>query len=89
MTDNEFAKAIDICEKLDFFGGQRAGRELWFEKPVDVQDRDIKQFVEDVAFLKDFINRQRAEIIELKRRIENLELEAELKWEREVMQDDR
>jgi hypothetical protein len=62
MTDNEFAKAIDLCEKLDFFGGQRAGRELWFEKPVDVQDRDIKQFVEDVAFLKDFINRQKAEI---------------------------
>ena len=62
MNDNEFAKAIDICEKLDFFGGQRAGRELWFEKPVDVQDIDIKQFVEDVAFLKDFINRQKAEI---------------------------
>lgn len=37
MKDNEFAKAIDLCEKLDFFGGQRAGRELWFEKPVDVQ----------------------------------------------------
>lgn len=62
MNDNEFAKAIDLCEKLGFFGGQRAGRELWFEKPVDVQDRDIKQFVEDVAFLKDFINRQKAEI---------------------------
>lgn len=66
MTDNEFAKAIDLCEKLDFFGGQRAGRELWFEKPVDVQDIDIKQFVEDVAFLKDFINRQKAEIEQLK-----------------------
>ena len=66
MNDNEFAKAIDICEKLDFFGGQRAGRELWFEKPVDVQDIDIKQFVEDVAFLKDFINRQKAEIDRLK-----------------------
>ena len=62
MTKNEFHKAIDICEKLYFFGGQRAGRELWFDKPVDVQDRDIQNFAEDVAFLKDYIKRQQAEI---------------------------
>lgn len=66
MTDNDIIKAWDILEKLDFFGGQRAGRELWNEKPVDVQDKDIKRFSEDVAFLKDFINRQQAEIERLK-----------------------
>lgn len=65
MTDIEFAKAIDICEKLDFFGGCREGRELWFGKPADVQDIDIQNFAEDVAFLKDFINRQKAETEEL------------------------
>jgi polyhydroxyalkanoate synthesis regulator phasin len=62
MTDNEIIKAWDILAKLDFFGGQRAGRELWFEKPVDIQDEDIRNFSNDVAFLKDFIDRQKAEI---------------------------
>ena len=35
------------------------------------------------------INNREEEIEELKRQIENLEREAELKWEREVLQDDR
>ena len=29
-------QAIDILEKFDFFQGQRAGRELWSDKPKDV-----------------------------------------------------
>ena len=62
MTDNEIIKANDILDKLDFFGGQRVGRELWFEKPFDVQNEDIEDFSKDIAFLKDFINRQKAEI---------------------------
>lgn len=37
----------------------------------------------------DLIKRLKAEILELKQHIENLELEDELEWEREVMQDDR
>ena len=57
MTNNEIIKAWDILAKLDFFGGQRAGRELWNEKPVDVQNEDIKNFSKDIAFLKDLINR--------------------------------
>lgn len=66
MTDNEIIKAWDILAKLDFFGGQRAGRELWNEKPVDVQNEDIENFKKDIAFLKEFINRQKAEIEFLK-----------------------
>lgn len=57
MTDNEVAKALDILEKHEFFGGQRAGRELWSKKPVDVQNEDIEDFVKDFAYLKDFIVR--------------------------------
>ncbi len=60
MTD-DVAKAIDILEKMDFFQGQRAGRELWFDKPADIQDKDIECFVKDIAFLKDIINRQKAD----------------------------
>ena len=61
MTDNEIKKAFDILDKFDFFGGQRAGRELWNEKPVDVQNEDIENFSKDVAFLKDLINSLQAE----------------------------
>lgn len=62
MTDNDVIKALDILEKHDFFYGQRAGLELWNEKPVDVQNEDIKDFSEDMAFLKEFINRQKEQI---------------------------
>ena len=37
-------KAIDIVQMFDFFQGQRAGRELWQNKPFDVQEQDIKNF---------------------------------------------
>ena len=66
LTDKEIIKAWDILAKLDFFGGQRAGRELWNEKPVDVQNEDIKNFSKDIAFLKNLINRLQAENERLK-----------------------
>lgn len=48
-------QAIDILEKFDFFQGQRAGRELWNDKPYEVQEEDIKAFSRDVAELKAYI----------------------------------
>lgn len=65
MQDNEIIKGLDILNKFDFFGGQRAGRELWNDKPVEVQDEDVENFAKDVQFLKDLIKRQQAEIEEL------------------------
>lgn len=73
MNDNEFIKAWDILCKLDFFG-QRAGRELWNEKPVDVQNEDIENSSRDIAFLKDYINRQQAEIERLTNIIKNVQV---------------
>ena len=49
-------QAIDILEKFDFFQGQRAGRELWNDKPFDVQEQDLTNFSRDVALLKEFIS---------------------------------
>lgn len=72
MNYSDIIKAFDILDKFKFFGGQRAGRELWFGKPVDVQNKDIADFLRDVTFLKDFITQQKAEIEELRQ--ENLEL---------------
>lgn len=60
MTDNENKKANDILDKFDFFS-QRAGRELWSDKPKDIQDKDIEIFSNNVKFLKDFINRLQAD----------------------------
>ena len=53
----ELDKAIEILDKLSFFGGQRAGRELWNDKPRKVQDEDIASFNRDVEWLRDFICR--------------------------------
>ena len=62
MSDNDIIKAWDILDKFEFFGGQRAGRELWYNKPTDIQNKDIGAFLRDVDFLKDFIKSQKAEI---------------------------
>mgnify|MGYP005756239819 CR=1 FL=1 len=51
----EIEKAIEILDKLSFFGGQRAGRELWNDKPREVQDEDIANFNRDIEYLKDII----------------------------------
>lgn len=48
-------KALDILDRMDFFQGQRAGRELWNDKPYEVQEEDIKGFSRDVAELKAYI----------------------------------
>ena len=49
-------QANDILEKLSFFYGQRAGRELWNDKPREVQDEDIASFNRDMDFLWTIIN---------------------------------
>ena len=53
----ELEKALEILNKLSFFGGQRAGRELWNEKPIEVQDEDIASFDRDIEYLRDFIRK--------------------------------
>ena len=48
-------KAIDILERFDFFQGQRAGRELWNDKPKEVQDKDIDDFSRDCRLLIEYV----------------------------------
>lgn len=50
-------KANEILDKISFFGGQRAGRELWNDKPRAVQDEDIANFNRDVEWLRGFIRK--------------------------------
>lgn len=44
--------ALEILDKMQFFGGQRAGRELWNNKPRKVQDTDIAAFNRDIEILR-------------------------------------
>lgn len=53
----ELEKAIEILDKLSFFGGQRAGRELWSDKPREVQDEDIAKFNRDIEYLRGVIRK--------------------------------
>ena len=53
----ELTKAMEILDKLSFFGGQRAGRELWNDKTREVQDEDIANFNRDIEYLKDIIRK--------------------------------
>ena len=61
MESKDIIKAQDILDKFDFFN-QRAGYELWNNKPKNIQDKDIKNKAKDIKFLKGFINQQQAEI---------------------------
>ena len=60
----------DILDKMDFFQGQRAGRELWNDKPFDVQEQDIANFSRDIALIKGYIKKLTAENKTLKTELE-------------------
>ena len=49
----------DILDKWEFFHGQRAGRELWADKPKEVQDKDIANFCRDLGLVREALERQR------------------------------
>ena len=71
MKDKEKQnKVFDILDKMEFFQGQRAGRELWTDKPKEVQDKDISDFIKDInyirSYLQDSVVLSREEICELK-----------------------
>lgn len=44
---------LDTLNKFQMFQGTRAGRELWGDKPLEVQNDDLKNFNRDIDKLKD------------------------------------
>lgn len=52
-------RANDILDKWEFFYGKRAGRELWAEKPTEVQDEDIANFCRDLGLVREALERTR------------------------------
>lgn len=55
MIDRE--QALEIIDKHDFFN-DRAGRELWNDKPKGIQDEDIRNTHEDYEALKEYVLNQ-------------------------------
>ena len=53
-------QALDIINKFEFFYGNRAGRELWFNKSREVQDTDVKNFSDDCVRLLEYIMKTEA-----------------------------
>lgn len=45
----------DILNRWEFFYGQRAGRELWSDKPKEVQDKDIADFNRDIQLVRSVV----------------------------------
>lgn len=52
----ETGEVLEILSKWDFFYGQRAGRELWADKPRDVQDQDIADFNRDMETITNWVH---------------------------------
>lgn len=48
-------KCLEILDEFQFFQGQRAGRELWNDKPVEIQNKDIKNFNKDIEFIRNVL----------------------------------
>ena len=56
MKDKEKQnKVFDILDKIEFFQGQRAGRELWNDKPKEMQDKDIADFIKDINYIRSYL----------------------------------
>lgn len=54
-SKENISKCLEILDKFQFFQGQRAGRELWSDKPTEIQDEDIKNFNEDIEFIRNVL----------------------------------
>ena len=56
MKDKDTQNNVfDILDKMEFFQGQRAGRELWNDKPKEVQDKDIADFIKDINYIRSYL----------------------------------
>lgn len=53
--DVEKSEILDILDKMQFFLGQRAGRELWNDKSEDIQEKDLENFNRDIQKIKEYL----------------------------------
>lgn len=77
LKPEDVMKALDILDKMEFFQGQRAGRELWLEKPFEVQEQDIADFSQGIEFVKNLVTNALALLVEKDAEIERLTAQIE------------
>lgn len=70
MSEIKTSEVLEILDKFEFFQGQRAGRELWGDKPREVQDTDIQNFNRDVQKIKLYVKRHDKALREIVERLE-------------------
>lgn len=58
MSNIKTIEVLEILDKLEFFQGQRAGRELWADKPREVQDADLDDFKRNIEKIREYIKTQ-------------------------------
>jgi len=58
MSEIKTSEILEILDKFEFFQGQRAGRELWNDKPKELQDKDIENFNRDVQKIREYVKQQ-------------------------------
>ena len=49
------SEVVDILAKMKFFQGQRGGRELWNDKPFEVQGKDLESFNKGIEKIRKYI----------------------------------
>lgn len=49
------SEVLEILDKMEFFQGQRAGRELWMDKPEDLQEQDLQNFNNDLQKIREYV----------------------------------
>ena len=65
MNDITINEVLDILDKMQFFLGQRAGRELWLDKKKEIQDIDLNNFNKNIDTLRKYIESTNGLILEL------------------------
>lgn len=54
-TPEEIKKGMECLDKMQFFMGQRAGRELWADKPHDIQQKDLVAYNRDIETVRNLV----------------------------------
>ena len=58
MSEVKTSEILEILDKLEMFQGQRAGRELWADKPAEIQEQDLTNFNRDIGTIRKYIESQ-------------------------------
>lgn len=77
MSEIKTSEVLEILDKMEMFQGQRAGRELWADKPTEVQEQDLTNFNRDIGTIRKYIESQNNVLQRIMTRLEEKQTEYE------------